>query len=919
MSSLRSGKFFPEIDCETSASSETKSDGPSLSSGMPTPTLTENWDDDFEFAPADFAPSTSSSRTTSSSHPKLPAVLQSSQEHGSNENHREKHSIQPKVVESWDDDFDHEPSDWTINLKALTEQKTSLDRTAPPTFSPALRSMESATSLRAATVSAQRQPIHQKSISSMSSHSTAHSIRRDRKRSIEFPSQGSRSSLSIQRPPLAPFDSTSKIGSSRGKSFDMVASQRNAEDASISTRRNSSKDRLPIQGGKEGKFMERVTSIRRRISGSLSTGPSAVGNAHKSAASKAMPPPPVPSSAFRSSSHVNTLPTLGNVVPGLPRVSFDDTRKLQKKRQIATGSFGQFIGQQEDAVSGLPMSSHGQARRSIDTLSASQSAGGITTSDSGSVPMFGAESIAGIFTESRATSPTSPPTRYPSSSFSSPSPSLASLASHAGSYGFHLPSPAAGSAYNMFGAAFEQSVQRRQVSDSSAAMDPARRVSASVRSISGNRRNGRDTQEKQKTPKMDMVHAEYREGTSQQPAMEGNTSPALASHQDSTLSALQTGAPVGPQHDNMDSSGFPSVAEEPALPPPSPEKAVHIGEVGSRDALSEGKDESSLVTFRFGAQPPATSPSAALLSEDVRPQSPVEPSPLLLQDRSTTGKARLTLRRIGSISRRHSRKISDGWRAVSGHSTSPMKTLASTGPSEAGPRVHRHEVPNAPRPPILSTQKPSDQSSELPRGSALPGRSPAYETFGRGTSTPPRNTMLSASRPLSMVQPGPSPSGTQMAPIALRSLSQNDSPSTSKIANNAVEVMNTAPGGLRPEIYPRRNSLGDLKIPSRVVSAQKGLKEEIGAMKQFAAGVQGKRSVSETTPWTVRLTSLTSHRPEGADGSTYDLASKTRASRDHRYVPRIRICPVVVPRGSSRPTRRDRQSRRKLFWGTFQY
>jgi hypothetical protein len=37
---------------------------------------------------------------------------------------------------------------------------------------------------------------------------------------------------------------------------------------------------------------------------------------------------------------------------------------------------------------------------------------------------------------------------------------------------------------------------------------------------------------------------------------------------------------------------------------------------------------------------------------------------------------------------------------------------------------------------------------------------------------------------------------------------------------------------------PRRNSLGDLKIPSRISKAQDGLKRDLGRVKEFAGHVE---------------------------------------------------------------------------------
>lgn len=840
MSSLRSGTS--RCGCIRAS----RSDSVSPFTGMPTPTLTENWDDDFDFDSALPAPSTSSSRTTSSSHPRLPRTLQGSEEDGLSGIQQERRGIQPRVVESWDDDFDYEPSDMNNNFKAMTEQNAHLERMVPPTLSPALKSMESATSLRTATVPAHRQPSQQRSNNSMSSHSTVQSSRRNRKRSSEFPLHATRSSLNIERSQLVASDTTSSIGKGHGKGLNKEAMRRTT-DASTGASRKSSKYELSSHGAKEGSFMGRVTSIRRHISGSLSTGSSAISLDRKSAASDAMPPPPVPLSAFRSSSHVNRLPTLGTVVPDLPRVSFDDSRKLEKQRKLAPGLQKRPVRQQSDLVSGLPLT--GNTRVSIDTMSPSHSMGDIATSDSGSTALHSTECNTGISTESRAISPTSQPGRYPSSSFSSPSPSLASLASHAGSYGFHLPSPAAGSAYNMFNAAFGESAPQRQVSDSSATSRRLLAPSNSARSVSLTKDDSFDMDKKRGSPNLESTRGAYREGSSEHSAARTTAnvqSAALSDQRNSTPASREVKAGLA-SLDGMNRPDFAPVVDESGSASRGSDAPSPDSDYKNSQTLSVYPEESSMGTFRFGAIPPSASLQSVLaLAVSPRPGGVVsgEPSSTPIKDRPA-GKARLTLRRIGSISRRHSRKISDGWRAVSGHSTSPAKTLPAAGPSVVRNPVPRQVGPNASRPPMLSAQNLLPHpSSSLQSGTTRLAGSPVVETFGRGTSTPPRNTMLSTSRPLSMVQPGTSPSGT--VPVTLRSLSQNDSPSTTKIGSTTAQTVHTVPGGLRPDMYSRRNSLGDLKIPSRVVSAQKGLKEEIGAMKQFAAGVQGKRLLSRS-------------------------------------------------------------------------
>jgi len=50
-----------------------------------------------------------------------------------------------------------------------------------------------------------------------------------------------------------------------------------------------------------------------------------------------------------------------------------------------------------------------------------------------------------------------------------------------------------------------------------------------------------------------------------------------------------------------------------------------------------------------------------------------------------------------------------------------------------------------------------------------------------------------------------------------------------------LPLMNTVTG-----IVPRRNSLGDLKIPTRISRAQVGLKRDLGMVWEFVAEVKGK-------------------------------------------------------------------------------
>lgn len=157
------------------------------------------------------------------------------------------------------------------------------------------------------------------------------------------------------------------------------------------------------------------------------------------------------------------------------------------------------------------------------------------------------------------------------------------------------------------------------------------------------------------------------------------------------------------------------------------------------------------------------------------------------QDMSGSNSA---IKRITSLSWKHRRKISDGWKIVSG-----AKPKATTSTSVA------NEVDQV------------DPSTPRAR------RSVQYLPSVAGTPSP-RLTLTESTR--------------LGVPLPLRSSSHNGTP-----ASTDTRVEDNDNQGHSPRSF-RRSSLGDLRIPSRVVSAQKGIREGVGMIKQFAAGVKGR-------------------------------------------------------------------------------
>lgn len=827
-----------------------------LSSGLPTPT--ENWDDDFDFDPLPLPPpSSTSSRTTSSTHPKLLDIVQ--HEEVSSFGHGGKPGNQPRVVESWDDDFDYDPMDWTKNIKDLSTADSGAGfvhsytapkhpRTATDASQTIILSQPRAGESTSSLVSdktTSRIPnegaAHQRSFSSMTSQSTAHSERRDRKRSSRFPSDASSTGLNVdQHLQLTGSNSSNPLNDVcpdvQGKSFDI---SRDSLDSKASSTRKLRKSRAPMEGGEEGTFRNRVASIRRRISGSLSTGPSTVTSSSKSKDASDMPPPPVPASAFRPSSLTNALPILGNPVTGMPRLSFEGYRGTPGSvRPMSSRRSSRREGKSTE-VQGLPTSTSRTASESLTQRQSRNISGTMSSASGSSLPVSkSSDSIVDGATEDTAISPASPRGTYSTSPFPSPSPSITSLGSYTGGYGFHLPSPAAGSAYNMSGAGQDTVAQRREVSIPSAnsgygAVRVASNRVGAVVSLEVS-----IAEDEEKTPKARRVSERLAGRRVSRPSLRSNpsgSSPSLVGYGSNTKPISQAVMTVKTSGRTDSDASVPNDTDQVDVPKPM------RSSVNGEKSIPTKVDIKAMSDFRFGRK--ASTPASELpaLSEAPRRPLSVASSTTAALNQGESGKTRLALRRIGSMSRRHSRRISDGWRAVSGQSSSAARIQSSrpdSGSTRSADIIADQELrANRPSSTVIR-QSPIGKPDMCPAPSTS-GSAPDDRTPGGGTATPPRPALLSPTRMHHMSHPSSTPPAMQLTPTAMRSLSQNDSPSTSKVGMNISEIPRDSTIENRPASHPRRNSLGDLKIPSRVVSAQKGLKEEIGAMKQFAAGVQG--------------------------------------------------------------------------------
>jgi hypothetical protein len=131
--------------------------------------------------------------------------------------------------------------------------------------------------------------------------------------------------------------------------------------------------------------------------------------------------------------------------------------------------------------------------------------------------------------------------------------------------------------------------------------------------------------------------------------------------------------------------------------------------------------------------------------------------------------------------------------------------------------------------PPIELQPPSpprDQESDEPRRSMASERSviSTSEPFTAGFESLLLQPSVDSSSPPPTITPRPSPSKSPGSP-QVASLGRATQP---------------PPVSVPTGIVPRRNSLGDLKIPARISQAQVGLKRDLGMVREFAAEVESK-------------------------------------------------------------------------------
>nr|XP_031860848.1 uncharacterized protein CI109_003573 [Kwoniella shandongensis]KAA5527920.1 hypothetical protein CI109_003573 [Kwoniella shandongensis] len=166
-----------------------------------------------------------------------------------------------------------------------------------------------------------------------------------------------------------------------------------------------------------------------------------------------------------------------------------------------------------------------------------------------------------------------------------------------------------------------------------------------------------------------------------------------------------------------------------------------------------------------------------------------------------------TLRRLGSLSKKHGRKLSGGWK-FGNASSSNINT-------------------------------PKDPAANKPLETVMGSPSKLSRDTSEGTDDLMRNAIRagSVSAPSSAFKSGPTPSRDDLATIAAVPIAGNAEVNASDMA-----VATAA----KKEKHRRRQSWNDFVIPREVMEKQKGLKEKIGAVKMFAGGIESLKSLLST-------------------------------------------------------------------------
>jgi hypothetical protein len=156
-------------------------------------------------------------------------------------------------------------------------------------------------------------------------------------------------------------------------------------------------------------------------------------------------------------------------------------------------------------------------------------------------------------------------------------------------------------------------------------------------------------------------------------------------------------------------------------------------------------------------------------------------------------------------------------------------------------------IPQTPPPAMPMVMVPSISSQLLPPIELQPPSPPRdHEPYEPRRSMASERSVISTSGSLAagveslLLQPSVD---SRSMPSPPPTITPRASPSKSPGSPQAASLGRATqlpPVSVATSIVPRRNSLGDLKIPARISQAQVGLKRDLGMVREFAAEVESE-------------------------------------------------------------------------------
>lgn len=549
-----------------------------------------------------------------------------------------------------------------------------------------------------------------------------------------------------------------------------------------------------------------------------------------------MPPLPVPISALRTSSLMNVTARKA-INPSA--VSSSPTRKSPEGMPFRVEAGINQVGEQGEHLAGLPEAS--SATRRMDSNAS-------------------AVSLQEVGSSSFLPSPVLVTPPYSAETLSQ---------ANTGVYGFHLPSPSAGSAYNILNAAPGRRAAYRQMSETSSKPDTKYNES-----VTHSRYRTEEPTDVNRTPRAARNHARPVPNPSEDVRIDSFSDDFSRLSIDDQIMRSRSASgtivesPIGDSADQLDRTTYMNritsresrveIPESRAwLDAPNAARATLVFK--SKQPVSS-KEETALRSFQFGddtSNKVTREKSDSSVTKQATSETTILSATATPPATSRKERARLSLQRIGSLSQRHSRRISDSWKNISGSATGERSARKQSQTGEPNTSVESRRS-SAVTPHMLEIRNtamtPAEEITQSPRElSAKVNTSGAREPMQFVTVSP----LSGNQHDTALLTPVHQQS--QAIPATMRSLSHNDSPTGSRFKTPGTDQMDNEKVKSERGIA-RRSSLGDLKIPSRVVSAQRGLKEEIGAMKQFAAGIQGMFPYWQKTKKRADVTSFVGHR-----------------------------------------------------------